>query len=668
MFSLSKRQVEIILFLLRERTTVSTQKIADEFGVSPRTIRYDLDLIEEWCAENYTTLVRSPGKGVRLETNVKRSVLERRLRSLAPQDRILTEEERVRLILQELIASGKPMTLDHLSQRIQCSRNTVIKMMKIVRARLETRNLELRIVTGKGYQIQGNESVIRRLLFDLYAERVDWRKLAEFMTKKNQQVPSYLAQWFEDDEIDQVFSILMEAEEIFTHPMADVAFINLTIHILVAMERIRIGKQVESPATSVDDKPEMEMADWIVNKIRSTFGITMDGSEVETIAMHLLGAKLFRRIDELGDAPVESQTETQRWVEAIVRYFEKETGLSLMDDRQLNQSLVLHMKTAMNRFKRGRVAKNPYLQEIKNKYPFMFQMAKQSVAPLEAELGKRIDEDEIGYIALHMRAAYERNAGRGTRITALVICASGIATSQFLKMRLESLLPELTVIDTCSVQDYENYKDRIHFVISTLDYDLPGVDVIHVSPFLENEELMKIREHMIQVAKFRQISDMTAPSKSENGGKEIMLKDVLHADVVRLKVEARDWEDAITKAGELLVAQKSIEPAYIENMITAIHDLGPYIVIMPHVAFAHARPDETVNESCMSLITLKDPVNFGSEANDPVSVVFAFAAETGASHMRALQDLAKFLSKPENLTFLMECEDKDLALDKLLEY
>jgi len=389
---------------------------------------------------------------------------------------------------------------------------------------------------------------------------------------------------------------------------------------------------------------------------------------VETIAMHLLGAKLFRRIDELGEAPVESQTETQRWVEAIVGYFEKETGLSLMDDRQLNQSLVLHMKTAMNRFKRGRVANNPYLQEIKNKYPFMFQMAKQSVAPLEAELGKRIDEDEIGYIALHMRAAYERNAGRGTRITALVICASGIATSQFLKMRLESLLPELTVIDTCSVQDYENYKDRIHFVISTLDYDLPGVDVIHVSPFLENEELMKIREHMIQVAKFRQISDMTAPAKSENGGKEIMLKDVLHADVVRLKVEARDWEDAITKAGELLVAQKSIEPAYIENMITAIHDLGPYIVIMPHVAFAHARPDETVNESCMSLITLKEPVNFGSEANDPVSVVFAFAAETGASHMRALQDLAKFLSKPENLTFLMECEDKDLALDKLLEY
>lgn len=668
MFSLSKRQVEIMLFLLRERTTVSTQKIADEFGVSPRTIRYDLDLIEEWCVKNHATLVRSPGKGVRVETNGKRSVLERRLRSLSPQDRILTEEERVRLILQELIASGKPMTLDALSQRIQCSRNTVIKVMKIVRARLDERNLELRIVTGKGYQIQGNESMIRRLLFDLYAERVDWRKLAEFMTKKNQKMPSYFTQWFEDDEIDQVFSILMEAEEIFSHPMADVAFINLTIHILVAMERIKIGKQVEAPVANVAHTPEMEMADWIVKKIRSTFGMTMSGSEVETIAMHLLGAKLFRRIDELGEAPVKSEVETQKWVEAIIRYFEKETGLTLLDDRQLNQSLILHMKTAMNRFKRGRVAVNPYLQEIKNKYPFMFQMAKQSVVPLESELGKQIAEDEIGYIALHLRAAYERNAGRGTRITALVICASGIATSQFLKMRLESLLPELTVIDTCSVQDYEIYKDRIHFVISTLDYDLPGVDVIHVSPFLENEELMKIREHMIQVAKFRQISDMTAPSKSENGGKEIMLKDVLHADVVRLKVEARDWEDAITKAGELLVAQKSIEPAYIENMITAIHDLGPYIVIMPHVAFAHARPDETVNESCMSLITLKEPVNFGSEANDPVSVVFAFAAETGASHMRALQDLAKFLSKPENLTFLMECEDKDLALDKLLEY
>lgn len=668
MFSLSKRQVEIMLFLLKERKMVSTQKIADAFGVSRRTIRYDLDLVEEWCAKNQATLVRSPGKGVRLETAIQRNQLERQLRNLSPQDRILTEEERVRLILQELIASGRPMTLDHLSQRIQCSRNTVIKMMKIVRVRLEECNLELRIVTGKGYQVAGNESVIRRLLFDLYAERVDWRKLAEFFTKKNQQLPSYLAQWFEDDEIDQVFSILMEAEEIFSHPIADVAFINLTIHILVAMERIRIGAEIELPDTQVVNTSEMKIADWIVKKIRADFGLEMSPTETETIAMHLLGAKLFRRIDELSETVVQTQDDTKNWVEEIIRYFEEETGLQLMDDQQLHQSLMLHMKTAMNRFRRGRVAKNPYLQEIKNKYPFVFQMAKQSVQGLENHLGRMIDEDEIGYIALHLRVAYERNAGRGTQITALVICASGIATSEFLKMRLESLLPELTVIDTCSVQDYEIYKDQIHFVISTLDYELPGVDVIHVSPFLDNEELMKIREHMIQAAKFRQISDMTAPSKSENGGKEIMLKDVLHADVVRLNVEASDWEMAIREAGTLLVAQKSIEPAYIDNMITAIHDLGPYIVIMPHVAFAHARPDETVNESCMSVITLKEPVEFGSEANDPVSIVFAFAAETGASHMKALQDLAKFLSKPENLTFLMECEDKDLALNKLLEY
>lgn len=668
MFSLSKRQVEIMLFLLKERTSVSTKKIADVFGVSSRTIRYDLDLVEEWCAKNQATLVRSPGKGVRLESTVQRIQLEKQLRNLSPLDRILTEEERVRLILQELIASGKPMTLDHLSQRIQCSRNTVIKMMKIVRVRLEERNLELRIATGKGYQIFGNESVIRRLLFDLYAERVDWRKLAEFFTKKNQQIPSYLAQWFGDDEIDQVFSILMEAEEIFSHPMADVAFINLTIHILVAMERIRIGAEIELPNTQVSDTPELKIADWIEKMILANFGLEMGPNERETIAMHLLGAKMFRRIDELSENAVQTQDETKVWVEEIILYFEEETGLQLMDDQQLQHSLTLHMKTAMNRFRRGRVAKNPYLLEIKNKYPFMFQMAKQSVQGLEKHLERTIGEDEIGYIALHLRAAYERNAGRGTKITALVICASGIATSEFLKMRLESLLPELTVIDTCSVQDYEIYKDRIHFVISTLDYELPGVDVIHVSPFLENAELMKIREHMIQAAKFRQISDMTAPSKSENGGKEIMLKDVLHADVVRLNVEANDWEAAIREAGILLVAQKSIEPAYIDNMITAIHDLGPYIVIMPHVAFAHARPDETVNESCMSVITLKEPVEFGSEANDPVSIVFAFAAETGTSHMKALQDLAKFLSKPENVTFLMECEDKDLALNKLLEY
>ncbi len=136
--------------------------------------------------------------------------------------------------------------------------------------------------------------------------------------------------------------------------------------------------------------------------------------------------------------------------------------------------------------------------------------------------------------------------------------------------------------------------------------------------------------------------------------------------MIELGVKVDDWEDSIRKAARPLINYNKVENAYVENMIKAVHELGPYIVIMPGIAFAHARPDETVKETCMSMITLDTPINFGSEENDPVSVVFAFGAENGNDHLKALQDLAMFLTVEENVEFLKNAKNKNLILEKII--
>ena len=57
-------------------------------------------------------------------------------------------------------------------------------------------------------------------------------------------------------------------------------------------------------------------------------------------------------------------------------------------------------------------------------------------------------------------------------------------------------------------------------------------------------------------------------------------------------------------------------------MINAVEELGPYIVIIPHIAIAHARPSDNVLKNGISLITLKEPVEFGNKDNDPVYYIF----------------------------------------------
>lgn len=117
---------------------------------------------------------------------------------------------------------------------------------------------------------------------------------------------------------------------------------------------------------------------------------------------------------------------------------------------------------------------------------------------------------------------------------------------------------------------------------------------------------------------------------------------ILEISKIRIREMAADWEEAIRKAGLVLLGAGSITPGYIDKMIQSVKDLGPYIVIMPGLALAHSAPCEAVIKSDVALITLDSSVNFGS-VNDPVRVVLCLGCTDSTSHLDKLSDLAKVL-------------------------
>lgn len=121
-----------------------------------------------------------------------------------------------------------------------------------------------------------------------------------------------------------------------------------------------------------------------------------------------------------------------------------------------------------------------------------------------------------------------------------------------------------------------------------------------------------------------------------------MANDIVSRDNIRTGIKVEGWEGAVRAAGDILVSAGSIEPLYIEEMIAAVHELGPYMVIMPGFALAHARPSPAVLRNDMSLVVLDTPVEFGCE-NDPVSVVLCIACTDTASHTASLTAVANAL-------------------------
>lgn len=147
-----------------------------------------------------------------------------------------------------------------------------------------------------------------------------------------------------------------------------------------------------------------------------------------------------------------------------------------------------------------------------------------------------------------------------------------------------------------------------------------------------------------------------------------MISQFLNADTIEVDVRAEDWQDALRKAGKLLVQEGRVEAAYVENTIQAVKELGPYIVIMPGVALGHSRPDATVKETCIQMIRLKEPVAFGSECNDPVRLVFMFATTDAEAHLEILQDLAAMLMDQDALDILLQSNHTQEIKELLKKY
>lgn len=136
---------------------------------------------------------------------------------------------------------------------------------------------------------------------------------------------------------------------------------------------------------------------------------------------------------------------------------------------------------------------------------------------------------------------------------------------------------------------------------------------------------------------------MTAPA----------LSTLLALEAIAIGAVAADWRAAVRVAGDALVASGATDPAYTDEMIATVEQLGPYIVIAPGIALAHSRPSRAVHHAGISLVTLAQPVKFGHRQNDPVRLVVGLAAPDEEGHVTALSTLADFLSDEARQKALM---------------
>lgn len=111
-------------------------------------------------------------------------------------------------------------------------------------------------------------------------------------------------------------------------------------------------------------------------------------------------------------------------------------------------------------------------------------------------------------------------------------------------------------------------------------------------------------------------------------------------EAIVIGAAADGWRSAVRAAGAALTASGAARPGYADAMVRMIDEHGPYVVIAPGLALAHARPDDQVLRDGLAIVTLSAPVAFGHPHNDPVKVVLGLAVESVGGHLESIADIA----------------------------
>lgn len=138
-----------------------------------------------------------------------------------------------------------------------------------------------------------------------------------------------------------------------------------------------------------------------------------------------------------------------------------------------------------------------------------------------------------------------------------------------------------------------------------------------------------------------------------------MLKNSITKDLIDINVDVLNWEDAIKSGANLLKEEGYISEEYIKQIIENVHENGPYIVIAPGIALAHASANGSVFKNGVSIITLKEAVEFNHEQNDPVNLIITFAAIDADEHLTTIQDIVTLLDDSNFMGLVQNSDNKE---------
>ncbi|WP_275127282.1 PTS sugar transporter subunit IIA [Staphylococcus hominis] len=224
----------------------------------------------------------------------------------------------------------------------------------------------------------------------------------------------------------------------------------------------------------------------------------------------------------------------------------------------------------------------------------------------------------------------------------VLLCGSGIGTSQLLKNKLINLYPEFEIVDAYSVyqiNEKELKGNGIDYIISTVPVNVENLSVIQVDPFLNKSSRIKLN-NVINFSREKRFN--------QNYKNSYELKDLLPAHRINKVTKIMNKDEAIDISVQSLIEDGIVSPKYSCEIKKQLDIFGPYMVISPHIALIHASNKYVIEGAGFAITFFKNGIIFNHELNDPVYLVITIATINPYYHLNGLIQLSELLTDSEN--------------------
>ena len=685
---MNERAFEILNQLIQKNYPIRINVFQEKFEVTSRTIRNDIFLINEFLSDNELPIINIiRGKGILLILTDNEIEKLEKLVQTQKEVVYLTREERILDILLSVALSDKKIFLNKKEVKYLVSKSTIDEDMRQLRLKLNSYDIQLNSNPKLGLILKGKESIIRTMLYSVVCNEIT---KDNYWNEKINIIHKYIPQ-----------KLILDINKIFTNNFDtnkdSLQQLHFCIFTYIWISRVQQENFINNSELLIGKVDLSTSLENYFNDISSKFKIEPSIFEKDYILKILQSFNFDKNINQVDWLHI------QLVVFDLIHFVENRTGISFSrKEEDLHKSLYIHMISMATRVQNNIQLINPLKDKIERNYGLVHQSVKEFSPNLNKLFCNHVSDDELAFLTIHFSTILSAiNQEINRRFRAVVVCNYGIATSKLLSENLKEYFNIEVIALLSSAETSIINKLDVDLIFSTIEIAKLDKPLLVIDSVLQEDSKYQIREFLsnhrcksrisekkadyttmmkeiISLLEERKVFNENLYSILENlfikhglsiNKREVqpMIQDILKDGNILINEQKLDWREAIAYSASSLLKSGVIDENYIKSMIHSVEEFGPYIVMAPHMALAHARPEDGVNELGFSVSIFKYPVSFGNEDEQQVSVIFCLSAVDSYSHLNIMKSLVNLIRSTDKIEKLSRANTKEEVKNILLD-